>query len=138
MIKKILILLFLFTPTFANAQYWFKANSVRFAMDHEFRFAADYKYSEWQKTNIDVFLAEDNLKVKIYAEETQIISRTVKYADAYKDYKSGVYNVFWRGVDEKGKDLIVCKISDLSTYLHLIVIFIEDNFIICYNLIPDM
>lgn len=138
MMKKILILLFLFAPICANAQYWFKVNAVRFAVDHEFRFNADYEYSEWQKTNIDVFMAEDNSKVNIYAEETQTIRRTVKHADTYLDDESGDYNVFWRGVDEKGKDFIVCKKSDLSTYMHLIVIFIEDNFIICYNLIPDM
>ena len=73
MMKKILILLFLFAPICANAQYWFKVNAVRFAVDHEFRFNADYEYSEWQKTNIDVFIAEDNSKVNIYAEEAQTI-----------------------------------------------------------------
>lgn len=125
--KKILILLFLCAaPLCMNAQDWFKANAVRFAVDNE--------YSEWQKTNIDVFFAED-MKVKIYAEETHTI-RGIKNPEEHVD-ESGVSSVFWLGVDEKGKDCIVCIKSDQATYIHLMVTFIEDNFVICYNLIPD-
>lgn len=124
--KKLLILLLLFAPLLANAQDWFKVNAVRFAVDNE--------YSEWQDTNIDVFFAED-MKVKIYAEETHTI-RGIKSAEEHVD-ESGISSVFWLGVDEKGKDCIVCIKSDQATYIHLMVTFIEDNFVICYNLIPD-
>ena len=93
-----------------------------------------YKIAKWQKTNIDVFFAED-MKVKIYAEETHTI-RGIKNAEEHVD-ESGVSSVFWLGVDEKGKDCIVCIKSDQATYIHLMVTFIEDNFVICYNLIPD-
>lgn len=124
--KKLLILLFLFAPLLVNAQDWFKVNAVRFAVDNE--------YSEWQETNIDVFFAED-MKVKIYAEETHTI-RGIKSAEEYVD-ESGISSVFWLGVDENGKDCIVCIKSDQATYIHLLLTFIDDNFVICYNLIPD-
>ena len=124
--KKLLILLLLLAPLLANAQDWFKVNAVRFAVDNE--------YSEWQDTNIDVFFAED-MKVKIYAEETHTI-RGIKSAEEHVD-ESGISSVFWLGVDENGKDCIVCIQSDQATYIHLLLTFIDDNFVICYNLIPD-
>ena len=125
--KKILILLFLFVPIFMNAQDWFKANAVRFAVENE--------YSEWKECDIKVFMGEDR-KIKIYSSETHTI-RAVGEANLDVNEKNGTECIFWQGVDEEGKDCIVCIKSDQATYIHLMITFIKDNFIINYNLIPD-
>ena len=125
-IKRIFIALLLLAPLFANAQDWFKANAICFATDGE--------YSEWQKCNINVFIGDD-MKVKIYAKENHIIRKT-KDGEAMVD-EYGVEHLFWMGVDEKGSDCIICMKSDTENYIHLMITFIEDNFVICYNLVPD-
>jgi hypothetical protein len=124
--KKLLIILFLFAPLLANAQNWFKANALYTGVDN--------KNSTWQKCNIIVCLGDDR-KVTIYAQETHTIralSKTEEYAD-----KSGVSGMFWQAVDENGDKCIVNIQSDQKSYIHLILTFIDDNFVICYNLIPD-
>lgn len=123
----ILIICFLSKPIYAkNTSDWFKANAVCVAIDNE--------YSEWQKCNISV-LFDDDMKVKIYADETHTI-RGIKSAEEHVD-ESGISSTFWLGVDEKGKNCIVCIQSDQATYIHLLLTFIDDNFVIRYNLIPD-
>ena len=124
--KKVLILFLLSVPLLANAQDWFKANAVRFATDGE--------YSEWKKCDINVSIGDD-MRVKIYAQENHTIRKVKNGDDMVDEY--GVSHLFWMGGDEKGKDCIVCIKSDTKKYIHLMVTFIEDNFVICYNLIPD-
>ena len=46
--KKILFLLLLLIPLFANAQYWYTANAMRFKYGNELE--------EWQKCNLRVFI----------------------------------------------------------------------------------
>ena len=125
--KKILILLLLFIPLFANAQDWFKANAIRYAVDGS-------EFSEWQRCNISVFF-EGGTKVKIYATDTHTLRRT---KDATEDIdEHGISYVFWQGVDEKGEDCIVCIKSDQKNFIHLMITYIKENLVICYNLIPD-
>lgn len=124
--KKALLLFFLLVPLFVNAQDWFRANAIRFATDGE--------YSEWQKCNISVSIGDD-MKVKIYAKENHTI-RKVKNGDEMVD-EFGVSHLFWMGVDENGSDCIICIKSDAKNYIHLMITFIKDNFVVCYNLIPD-
>ena len=125
--KKLLIILFLFAPLLANAQSWFKVNAVRVSENN--------KYSEWQKSNARVLMSDD-MKVKIYAEETHTIRALQSSAEEYTD-KSGISGMFWQAVDENGNKCIVNIQSDQKSYIHLILTFIDDNFVICYNLIPD-
>ena len=124
--KKILILLFLLTPFLVNAQDWFKANALYVSIDNV--------NDEWQKCNIPVCLGNDR-KVTIYAQETQTIRALSKVED-YAD-ESGVSGMFWQAVDQKGTKCIVNIQSDQKSYIHLILTFYEDNYAICYNLIPD-
>ena len=124
--KKLLIIMLSFAPFFATAQDWFKVNAVRFSIDN--------KYSEWEQTNIDVFFADD-MKIRIYAEETHTI-RGVSEMEEHVD-ELGISRAFWLGVDEKGKDCVVCIESDQASYIHLVITFRDDNFVICYNLLPD-
>lgn len=125
--KKFLIILLLLVPLFANGQDWFKANAIRYAVDGG-------EFSEWQKCNISVFF-EDGMKVKIYATETHTLRRI---KDAVNDVsEDGISYVFWQGVDEKGENCIVCLKSDQANYIHLMITYIKENLVICYNLIPD-
>ena len=125
--KRILILIFLLVPLLANAQDWFKANAVRYA-------ANGNEFSEWQKCDINVFF-EGSTKVKIYTKETHILRRI---KDATEDIdEHGISYVFWQGVDEKSEDCIVCIKSAQASYIHLMITYIKQNLVICYNLIPD-
>ena len=78
----------------------------------------------------------DDMKVKIYAEETHTIRALQSSAEEYTD-KSGISGMFWLAVDENGNKCIVNIQSDQASYIHLTLTFIDDNFVICYNLIPD-
>lgn len=124
--KKILILLFLFAPLFVNAQDWFKANALYTGVDNV--------NSEWQRCNVPVCLENDR-KVTIYAQETH----TIRALGSVEEYagESGTSGMFWLAVDENGNQCVVNIRSDQETYIHLILTFIDDNFVICYNLIPD-
>lgn len=125
--KKILIFLLLFVPLFANAQNWFKANAVRYAADGG-------EYSEWQDVDINVFI-DDAMKVKIYAKENHVLRKIGDAVDNVDKQENS--HIFWRAVDEKSQDCIVCFSSNGTTFMHLKITFIKDNLVICYNLIPD-
>ena len=71
--KKILFLLLLLIPLFANAQYWYTANAMRFKYGNELE--------EWQKCNLRVFIDKKN-NVTIYGSNDNIELRSVN--DDYK------------------------------------------------------
>ena len=125
--KKILILLFLFAPYLANAQMWFKANA--------FYVTTDNVTGKWQKCNVTVRLGEDK-KVTFYEEGETYTIRALGEVEKYAE-KSGVSGMHWLAVSEKGSNCVVDIQTDQKSYIHLVLLFYEDNYAICYNLIHD-
>lgn len=124
--KKILILLFLFAPYLANAQMWFKANG--------FYVATEDITGKWQKCNIPVCLGEDQ-KLTIYNQEINTIRALSETENCVEE--SGVSSIHWLAVDKNGRRCFVDIQSDRKSFIHLVILFLDDDYAICYNLISD-
>ena len=91
--KKILFLLLLLAPLFANAQYWYKADAMRFKFGNNLE--------EWEKCNLRVYIDKSN-NIKIFSLNNSINIRSVNDDYTLKEDERGNSRLSWVCVDEEG------------------------------------
>ena len=92
--KKILFLLLLLAPLFANAQYWYKADAMRFKFGNNLE--------EWEKCNLRVYVDKSN-NIKIFSLNNSINIRSVNDDYTLKEDERGNSRLSWVCVDEEGE-----------------------------------
>lgn len=127
--KKILILLLLIVPLLGNAQYWYRADAMRFKFGDNLE--------EWEKCNLRVFIDKD-LNVKIFSLEKTINVRSVNDDYTLKEDNKGNSRLSWVCVDDEGEKCMSILTSDKNvTFIHLGIHFPAQNFAVFYNLKPE-
>lgn len=127
--KKILFLLLLLAPLFANAQYWYKADAMRFKFGNNLE--------EWEKCNLRVYIDKSN-NIKIFSLNNSINIRSVNDDYTLKEDERGNSRLSWVCVDEEGEKCMSILTSDKNvTFIHLGIYYPAKNFAIFYNLKPE-
>lgn len=127
--KKILILFLLLVPLFANAQFWLKANTMRYTDEYE-------EWQEWQTCNVTVSFDVDNdWKLKLFMSPTNTITiRKIKdYGNMVDD--DGNAHWLWYGIDNDGLECTLA-LALYETNMRLTIAY--EYFQICYILVPDI
>lgn len=127
--KRILILLFISFPLFANAQLWFKANTMRQTDKYG-------EWQEWQTCDITVSFDVDNdWKLKFFISPTHTVTiRKIKDYGNMED-EDGNTHWLWHGVDNDSMECTLALASG-DTYMRLTIAF--EYFQFCYILVPDI
>lgn len=131
--KKILILLFLFAPLFANAQdtyyYWYTAKSVKFDDGREPKF----DFEEW--TDCDIQVRRGDRTIKIFLDEPICL---IGIEDQYKRTacEDGSIHMTKQCIDGHGNP---CEVSFLhDRYDRFILLLLEyENYSVCYHVVPN-
>ena len=127
--KKILFLLLLLIPLFANAQFWYKADAMRFKFGNQLE--------EWEKCNLRVFI-DNNYNIKIFSQNKSINIRSVNDDYTLKEDERGDSRLSWVCVDGDGKKCMAILTSDKNvTFIYLGIHYPDQNYAVFYNLKPE-
>lgn len=130
MSKKILLLLLLLVPLFANAQYWYKANALR--IDTGKGTKAD---NQWQKCNVRIYI-DENRNVKIFTSSTTLVYRAIDDEYIHKVSNNGDAKLFWRTLDGDGNKCVVYYMHDKHvSFLYLGLKY--NDMKVWYDMKPD-